>query len=118
LQWAGVLRSCRAYEAYQRLYVGRVEPEHVVEFLLLQPMFPRSVRFCLESAARALAEIEGTNSGRPSSPVDRVLGRVLSDLRYAELGQILEGDLHAFLSSVLERCGEVSRAVQEQYSLH
>src|SRR6266700_5943971 len=25
LQWAGVLRSCRAYEAYQRLFVGRVD---------------------------------------------------------------------------------------------
>src|SRR5436305_1433776 len=59
LQWAAVLRSCSAYEAYQRLYVGRVEPERVVEFLLLHPTFPRSVRFCLEEASRALTAIEG-----------------------------------------------------------
>jgi uncharacterized alpha-E superfamily protein len=117
LQWAAVLRSCNAYEAYQRLYVGRVEPERVIEFLLLNPTCPRSVRFCLEEGARALSAIEGTPSSEEVSKVGRVLGRVLSDLRFAELGDILQGDLHVFLGGVLERCGQVGQAVQEQYSL-
>jgi uncharacterized alpha-E superfamily protein len=117
VQWAGVLRSCCANEAYQKLYVGRVEPERVVEFLLLHPDFPRSVRFCLEAAARSLGEIEGSGTGRGESRADLLLGRVLSDLKFAELDQILNGDLHAFLGGVLERCAQVSRAVQERYSL-
>jgi uncharacterized alpha-E superfamily protein len=117
LQWAAMLRSCGAYEAYQRLYVGRVEPVRVVEFLLLHPTFPRSVRFCLEEASRALTAIEGTAAPPDGSKVGRVLGRVLSDLRFAEVGQVLEDGLHHFLSGVLERCGRVGRAVQEQYSL-
>ena len=111
-----MLKACQAYEAYQRLYVGRVEPERVVEFLLLDPTFPRSVRFCLEGAAAALAAIEGPG-GRRAGPVDRVLGRVLSDLRYAELDPLLAGDFNGFLAGLLARCNQVSRAVQEQYSL-
>jgi uncharacterized alpha-E superfamily protein len=118
LEWAGVLRSCRAYEAYQRLYVGRVEPERVVEFLLLQPDFPRSVRFSLAAAADALAAIEGPGAGREMSTVERILGRVLSDLKYSTLDEILRNDLHTFLSGVCEHCARVSLAVQEQYSLH
>jgi uncharacterized alpha-E superfamily protein len=118
LQWAGVLRSCRAYEAFQRLYVGRLESEHIVEFLLLHPDFPRSVRFSLESAARALTAIEGHVPGRGLSKADRLLGQVLSDLRFGEVDQLLKGDLHAFLGNVLERCAQASRAVQDQYSLH
>jgi uncharacterized alpha-E superfamily protein len=117
LQWAAVLRSCSAYEAYQRLYVGRVEPERVVEFLLLHPTFSRSVRFCLEEASRALTVIEGAAAPHEVSKVGRVLGRVLSDLRFAEVGQILQDGLHLFLGGVLDRCGQVGRAVQEQYSL-
>jgi uncharacterized alpha-E superfamily protein len=117
LQWAGVLRSCLAYEAYQRQFVGRVEPERVVEFLLLHPEFPRSVRFALEAAAGALARIEGPAPRRGEGKAERLLGRVLSDLRYAELDQILrEEDLHAFLGGVRDRCAQVSLAVQEQYS--
>lgn len=118
LQWGAVLRSCRAYEAYQSLYVGRVEPEHVLEFLLLHPTFPRSVRFCLEAAAAALARIEPAGSARVLSPADRVLGRVLSDLKYMEVNEVLHGDLHAFLRDVQQRSLAAGRAVQDQYSLH
>jgi uncharacterized alpha-E superfamily protein len=117
LHWAGVLRSCLAYEAYQRLYVGRVEPEHVVDFLLLHPSCPRSVRFCLEAAAKALAGIEGLAPERSNSRADRLLGRLVSELKYAELDQILKSDLHAFLGGVLDRCGQASLAIQEHYSL-
>jgi uncharacterized alpha-E superfamily protein len=117
VQWAAVLRSCRAYEAYQRLYVGRVEPENVIEFLLLHPTFPRSARFCLEEASRALTATEGTAAGQEVSKVGRILGRVLSDLRFAELAELVRGDLHVFLDGVLERCGQVGQAVQEHYSL-
>ena len=118
LLWAGVLRDCSAYQAYQMVYVGRVDPERVVEFLLLHRSFPRSVQFCFDAAARALAEIEGPLPGRGPSKADRILGRVLSDLQYAELDQLLKGDFHAFLGSILERCTQVSRAVQDQYFPH
>jgi uncharacterized alpha-E superfamily protein len=117
LQWAAVLRSCRAYEGYQRLYVGRVEPDRIIEFLLLHPNFPRSVRFSLEAASRALTAIEGPEPGRALSKADHLMGKILSDLRYAELDQILRGGLHPFLAGILERSGKISRALQEQYSL-
>src|SRR4029077_4643306 len=45
LHWAAVRKALRAFEAYQRRDVGRVDPERVVAFLLLEPTFPRSVRF-------------------------------------------------------------------------
>jgi uncharacterized alpha-E superfamily protein len=118
LQWGAVLRSCRAYEAYQSLYVGRVEPAHVLEFLLLHPTFPRSVRFSLESAATALAQIERPAAGRSLSPADRILGRVINDLKYLEVDQLVDSDLHSLLRGVLERCTAAGHAVQEQYSLH
>lgn len=117
LLWAGVLRSCHAYEAYQKLYVARVDPERVVEFLLLDAHFPRSVRYALEAAAQALADIEGAPPGRPLSRADRILGSVLADLRFGQLEEILEGSLHQFLNGVQDRCGRASRALHEQYSL-
>ena len=114
LQWAGVLRSCDAYEAYQKLYVGRIEPDRVVEFLLLHPDFPRSVRFALEAVAAALASIEGAGSGGEAG---RILGRVLGELRYGDIDEILCGDLHVFLTGLLDRCARASLVVQDQYSL-
>jgi uncharacterized alpha-E superfamily protein len=113
LQWAGVLKSCLAYEAYQRLYISRVEPERVVEFLLLHPDFPRSARFCLERAADALRGIQGPEEG----PADRLIGRVLSDLRYGDIQQILTGNFRAFLDGIQIRCNQASMAVKDHYAL-
>jgi uncharacterized alpha-E superfamily protein len=117
LQWAAVLRSCNAFEAFQKLYVGRVEPERVVEFLLLHPQFPRSVRFSLEAAAQALSSIETLGTGRGMSKADRTLGRLLNDLKFAELDQVRGADLHAFLGDLWGRVAQVGRAVHDQYSL-
>lgn len=117
LQWAGVLRSCRASEAFQRVYVGRVDPERVVEFLLLHESLPRSVRFCLEQSARALAEIEAGHPDQRERQAERILGRVISDLEYVERDQLRPENLHAFLGSLLDRCGRASLALQSQYAL-
>jgi uncharacterized alpha-E superfamily protein len=115
LQWAAVLKSCLAYEAYQRLYISRVEPERVVEFLLVHPQFPRSVRFCLEEAAQVLALLEGPEAdGR----AERFLGRALSELRFLDLEEVLHGGLHPFLDTALQRCAQVGQAIQEQYALN
>ena len=116
LRWGAVLRSCRAYEAHQRHHVGRVEPEGVVEFLLLHPSSPRSVRFALEAAAQALTAVAGGVPGTGLGRAERLLGRVLSDLRYVVLDELADRGLHSFLSTALARCVEVSQAIQEQYA--
>jgi uncharacterized alpha-E superfamily protein len=115
LEWASVLKSCNAFESYQRMYISRVDRDRVIEFLLLDPVSPRSVRFCLEAAAAALSAID--RDRRRDAPAEKALGRMISDLRYADLGQVLAGDFHAFLAALLARCHQTSRAVQDQYSL-
>lgn len=117
LRWAGVLRSCLAYEAYQRLYIGRVEPHRVVGFLLLHEQFPRSVRFSLECAAHALEALEGRPLERGDAPADRILGRVLAMLRFPDLNALLTDRLHGHLQAVLRSCEQVSAAIQEHYAL-
>jgi A predicted alpha-helical domain with a conserved ER motif. len=60
----------------------------------------------------------GERPRRVESKAERLLGRALSDLRYADLGSLIgTGDLHPFLNDLIRRCGEVSVAVQEQYSV-
>ena len=51
-----LLRSCSALEAYCRHYTADVRPERVMEFLLLDPDFPRSIRFAAAGTAVGLQE--------------------------------------------------------------
>ena len=118
LQWAAVLKKCRAYEAYQRLYISRVEPERVVEFLLLNPDFPHAVRFCLERVLGSLSEISGRSPGRCDSPSMRTVGGLVSTLAYMDADAISGDRLHTFLGEALVRCAAIGHLVQQQYALH
>lgn len=113
LHWASILKACTAYQAYQRLYISRVEPERVIEFLLFNPEFPHSVRYCLESAAKALGDIGGGDTGRAG----HILGRAISDLKYAEPEEVFAQGLPEFLSNTSNRCAQVSVAINQQYAL-
>ena len=67
MQWAAVLRSASALEAYRRVYGNQIAVDKVVEFLLFDSGFPRSARFCIDRLEAALERIEGAASESPRS---------------------------------------------------
>ena len=73
-----------------------------IEFLLLHPQFPRSVRFCLEGSGQPPGGIEGLDPGRKMSRADREFGLVLSEFRSATWIRFITGNLHVFLTGALE----------------
>jgi uncharacterized alpha-E superfamily protein len=117
LQWAAVLKNCAAFEAYQRLYISRVEPERVVEFLLVNPDFPHSVRFCLSRIMQSLTEISGRLPDRCDDEVVRTVGRLLNDLVYLDDTAFDAAAVHPFLADAVARCARIGHLLQQQYSL-
>jgi uncharacterized alpha-E superfamily protein len=117
LQWAAVLKNCAAFEAYQRLYISRVEPERVVEFLLVNPDFPHSVRFCLSRILQSLSEISGRLPDRSDDEVVRTVGRLLNDLVYLDDTAFDAAAVHPFLADAVARCARIGHLLQQQYSL-
>src|SRR5271163_1192526 len=71
LEWIGLLRSCTAFEAYCKAYTADLHPDLVAEFLVLNPVFPHSIRFSADALAVALKQIGGEVSSRRSSRVER-----------------------------------------------
>ncbi len=117
VRWLAVLRSCGAAEAYSHYYALRVEPARVIEFLLLNPMFPQSIRFCLETAMSALQTIAGPverGIGKGDQAV-RALGLLEARLRHTAVDEVLEEGLEAFLEDVEYRIRVVSEHVTAGY---
>src|SRR5207248_2274931 len=89
IQWTAVLKSVSGFEMYRKRY-GRISPDRIVEFLLLDGEFPRSFRYCIGLADRALHLITGTPVGSFSCPSEQRLGMLRSELDYAQVMPILE----------------------------
>ncbi|ADI15111.1 alpha-E domain-containing protein [Truepera radiovictrix] len=78
-----LLKSISAFEAFRKSFHGALEPRRIVGFLLLDPTFPRSVRFCARALFEALQEIEARNQGVSSEPA-RLAGWLYARLHYME----------------------------------
>jgi uncharacterized alpha-E superfamily protein len=116
VRWLAVLRSCGSAEAYARYYSLRVEPARVVEFLLLNPIFPQSVRFSLNAAHDALRGIATEQALLGSSnQAIRALGRLQARLEYAAVDELLEGGLRTFLDDLQARIADASDQVTTLY---
>lgn len=101
IQWAAVLRSASGFEMYRKRY-PEISPDLVVEFLLLDRQFPRSVQYCVINADESLHAISGTPIGMFKNPAERKLGQVRAELAYAQVPEIISNGLHEFLNR-LER---------------
>ncbi|MDB6155492.1 MAG: hypothetical protein JWL90_3945 [Chthoniobacteraceae bacterium] len=115
VQWQAVLKSCSAFEAYRKIHTGQVTPWSVAEFILLHESFPRSVRFCVDGFDRALHRISGCDRAHFANPAERLSGRLLSDLHYAAIKDIIQQGLHQYLDNIQVRLVEAASAMRKQY---
>jgi uncharacterized alpha-E superfamily protein len=90
--WTSTLRACSAHDAYLRTYQQGVDEPRVVEFLLVDRLFPRSAFYALRTGERALARLDPA-SGRSGldEPAHRAIGRARTDLEFLSAAKLLEG---------------------------
>jgi uncharacterized alpha-E superfamily protein len=113
--WVGLLKSCSAYEAYLRTYRSGVEPEKVVEFLVLDRLFPRSVFAALTQAEECLRELDPV-AGRTGvdDEARRLLGRARTDLEFRTSSELLD-DLPVLLDDLQRTCSAAGEALTRRY---
>src|SRR5450755_307861 len=114
IQWAAVLRSASAFEMYRKRH-GRILPEKVVDFLLLDREFPRAIHHCLIKSEESLHLISGTPLGTFRNGAEQRLGQLRSDVAFAQVGDIISDGLHEFLDGFQSRLNLVGRAIFETF---
>ena len=119
LSWMGLLRSCTAFEAYCKVYTADLSPERISEFLLLDPEFPHSLRFSIESVERARDAIYAqsgpqNNQGR-GDQLSRFAGRLNAQVGLISIDELLSRNVVEFLHSVQRQCHDIHQSIYELY---
>jgi uncharacterized alpha-E superfamily protein len=114
-QWAALLRSASALEAYRSVYGNLIRIDRVVEWMLFNPAFPRSAQFCVERLLTALGRIAAAGSG--ANPEGRVAtAHALRDrLLTANAAAAIRGGLHEYLLAIQEDCARISDEIFSEY---
>jgi uncharacterized alpha-E superfamily protein len=113
--WTTTLRACGAHEAFLRARRGlEAEPE-VVEFLLLDRLFPGSVVFSLSRAERCLASLESAaHRTGMENDAQRLLGRTRAELEYRSIDELL-ADLPAAMDHFQRACTTATDAITRTF---
>jgi uncharacterized alpha-E superfamily protein len=114
--WVTVLRSAGAHDTYLRTYRGVLDAIRVVEFMLLDRLFPRSVFYSLRVAEHSLDELDHYPHSRVGATAEaqRLLGRARSELEFLRPGILLES-LEERLAGLQQTCRELGEALSLQY---
>ena len=116
IQWAALLRSAGALQMYRQRH-GRITPRDVVDFLVLDREFPRSVLHCLVQADAAVHRITGRPVGTFGDRSEQRLGKLHADLAFTRPDEVVARGLHEFLDDLQSRLNAAGNSVQEAFFL-
>ncbi|MCO6455007.1 MAG: alpha-E domain-containing protein [Pirellulaceae bacterium] len=114
VQWSALLKSASALEMYRRRH-GRIVPQRVAEFLMLDRHFPRSIRFCLIRIQDSLRSISGSESGTFINRVEQRVGLLRAELDYTTIDDIVDQGLHEFIDAFQTKLNEIGMAIYQDF---
>ena len=114
LHWTAVLQSVSALEMYRQKH-GMVRQVSTADFLILDEQFPRSVRNCLYRADESLRAITGSPMRSFRNPAERMLGRLVAELDYALIDEVILEGLHQYLDELQRKLNDVGDAIRRAF---
>jgi len=114
IQWAAVLRSASAHDMYRKVF-HRITPVQVADFLIFNADFPRSIRHSAGNAFESLHHITGSPHGAGRSGAEKQLGRLLADLNYSDIQEVMEIGMHQYLDSLQIRLNQIGQEISSAF---
>ena len=109
--WSAILLSVSGFETYRKVYRDVIKPERVADLLILRADMPRSLHASLVEVVNNLVMV----SNDQSKETQRRAGKLLADLQYARIDEILATGLHAFLTQFLDRVNELGGRISRDF---
>ncbi|MBI3757268.1 MAG: alpha-E domain-containing protein [Deltaproteobacteria bacterium] len=114
IQWAAVLRSASALEMYRKRH-HHLTPDQIVDFLLLDREFPRSIHYALIKADESLHALSGTQVGTFCNVAEQRMGQLRAELTYTRVQDIIAAGLHEFLDALQTKLNVIGASIFETF---
>jgi uncharacterized alpha-E superfamily protein len=112
-QWDHVLRSVSGHRAYRWLNAGQADPRGIVQFLVLDARFPRSLAYCHSQLRENLASLAQIHGNEGTSSV--MIRNSAAGLASLTIGRVFEDGLHQFLTGFMQCNAGIAAAIADDY---
>lgn len=114
VRWSALLKSASALTMYRRVH-GRITPERVAEYLLLDRGFPRSMRFCVSRVQDSVGVVTGSPAGTFSCRSEQLAGRLRSEMDYTAISDVIETGMHEYIDKFQRRLNQIGEFLHKDF---
>ncbi len=116
--WKYMLMSISGYELYLKTYRGGFEAKKVVEQVVLNDLFPRSVIYSVNRLLRYFERLKNDGNAAAFSEIYFMIGKLKSNTQFSTVDTIASQGLHKFLQDTKASLFEIGDAISHKYFAH
>ncbi len=112
--WRYLLLSLAGYELYLKTYRGGLEARNVVEQVVLNNQFPRSIAYSISRLHIYFKRLKNEKNAHSLSQIDFLIGKLASKVQYSTPEAIIQQDLHLYLNDIIGQMNVIGTAMDEK----
>ncbi|MBD1395274.1 alpha-E domain-containing protein [Mucilaginibacter glaciei] len=113
--WKHLLMSIGGYELYQKTYRDGLEAQNVLEQVILNNDFPRSVIYSVNNIQRYFDRLKNNSNVNDYREISFHIGRLQSSIKYSSVKSIGQEGLHQYLIRVKDDLYQIGNQLNEYY---
>ena len=116
--WKYLLMSISGYELYLKTYRSGFEAKNVMEQIVLNEQFPRSVLYSINQLHRYFQRLNNDRNQNEFQQIDFMIGKIKSQVKFSTPDSIINDGLHHFLNETKIRLFEIGNQLNQNYFAH
>jgi uncharacterized alpha-E superfamily protein len=113
--WKHLLLSLGGYELYLKTYREGFEASNILEQVMLNNDFPRSVIYSVNNIQRYFDRLKNDSNLDDFREMSFRIGRLQSRIKYSSVKSIEDEGLHTFLTQIRSELHGIGNALNEHY---
>ena len=116
--WKYLLMSISGYELYLKTYRGGFEAKNVMEQIVLNAQFPRSVIYSITQLHRYFERLKNEGNKADFNQIDFMIGKIKSIVKFSTADSIVSEGLPPFLNDTKKGLFEIGKKLNQNYFAH
>ena len=113
--WKYLLMSISGYSLYLKRYRSGFEARNIIDQVLFNVDFPRSVLYSLNQLQRYFQRLESDQNTEGFSKVNFMIGKLRSKLQYSDVQSVSHSGLHPYLTSITTDISSIGSMLNHYY---
>jgi uncharacterized alpha-E superfamily protein len=113
--WKHLLLSLGGYELYLKTYREGFESSNILEQVMLNNDFPRSVIYSVNNIQRYFDRLKNDSNLDDFREMSFLIGRLQSRIKYSSVNSIEDDGLHQFLTQIRTELYGIGNSLNEHY---